>query len=377
MTHYKRLRLLYSALTTAPGGGLTATTGLLSGIAECAQHAQVLVICCSDSIAASIRALGARIHVLRCSSDIGSIQRLAIQTLFLARIVRQLRIDYVITHNTPALFVNCKRIVIHHNILVFQPCSLMLQCFSFQPRSLMLQCFSNGIRYAFLALLAKLTRSVSHANLYVSQHLRAAARDSRPLSKVMPLAFRQAFARPADEIKRHANRVLIVTSDTWYKRNDIALQVLIELRKRQPLHAWTLRVAGIASDSHFARQCKAMNIMDHVVLLGHISQALLKTEYQSATVLLNCSERESFCLPLIEAMASCCTVITADVPPFREVTLGLAELLPDMVPAHVADVIIRIARDDPQHLNATSTAERIAKYYSWQASARTLLSVMR
>jgi glycosyltransferase involved in cell wall biosynthesis len=129
-----------------------------------------------------------------------------------------------------------------------------------------------------------------------------------------------AFARITDAMGRkdqEVPEVLNVGSTVARKRIDFLLRILAAARDSgQPLRL--LRVGGAMTVPQ-ASAAKSLGVSHAIADLPPLSFDEMRAIYRRARVLLITSEREGFCLPVVEAMASGTPVIMTDIPVLREI----------------------------------------------------------
>ena len=115
----------------------------------------------------------------------------------------------------------------------------------------------------------------------------------------------------------------------------------------------------------------------HIQRLGYVSPVDMPLLYAGATVFLYPSLRESFGLPIIEAMASSAPVITSARASMPEVAGNAAMLVDPDAPQHIAQMI-RILVDDVTLRNALrQRGKQRARSFSWYAAADKLRTIYR
>ncbi len=111
-----------------------------------------------------------------------------------------------------------------------------------------------------------------------------------------------------------------------------------------------------------------------VVLPGLIDHEDMPAMYSSARALLFPSYYESFGIPLVEAMACGCPVITSTAPACPEVVDDAALLVdPDDVPG-LTKAMLRLAREPALVDDLRTRGLARAAHFSWHDSARRLLA---
>ena len=111
-----------------------------------------------------------------------------------------------------------------------------------------------------------------------------------------------------------------------------------------------------------------------VIVPGLIAHDDMPAVYSMAGALLFPSYYESFGIPLVEAMACGCPVITSSAPACPEVVGGAALVVdPDDV-AGLADAMLRLVREPGLRERLRDLGLARAARFSWQDGARQLLA---
>ena len=95
-----------------------------------------------------------------------------------------------------------------------------------------------------------------------------------------------------------------------------------------------------------------------VVFTGSVSEGSLAAHYQEADVYLSLSEHEGFGLPLVEAMRHDRPVVAYDGGAVGETLAGSGVLLDTLDPPTVAEVVGRVASDDPLRAQMVASQRR-------------------
>lgn len=110
--------------------------------------------------------------------------------------------------------------------------------------------------------------------------------------------------------------------------------------------------------------------------LGWVDHESLPAVYAMADALLLPSTFESVGLPVLEAMAAGCPVLTSDRWGTRELAEGAASLVdPDSVDA-IANGLDRILTDELYRLNLITAGRKRASQFRWDESARKVIEVL-
>ena len=117
------------------------------------------------------------------------------------------------------------------------------------------------------------------------------------------------------------------------------------------------------------------NIWRRVVIPGYIVNKDLPYIYNNAFAFLYTSLRESFGIPLLEAMACGTPVITSNTSSMPEIGGPDAILVNPEDPDEIADKMIQLEEDDLFYRKQEDIGIRRAEQFSWRQTAEMLLSV--
>jgi glycosyltransferase involved in cell wall biosynthesis len=171
--------------------------------------------------------------------------------------------------------------------------------------------------------------------------------------------------------------VLFVSSLWPYKNCDGLLRAWAlargELGERQ------LAVVGIGRDQEYLGSLHSLaaelGISGDVVFVGGVPLEETVSFYRAADALVYPSLNETFGLPLLEAMACGCPVVTSDTSAMPETAGGAAVLADPKEPASIARGIVEAA--GPQRDRLRVAGLRRASQFNWAATGAATLDVYR
>jgi glycosyltransferase involved in cell wall biosynthesis len=108
---------------------------------------------------------------------------------------------------------------------------------------------------------------------------------------------------------------------------------------------------------------------------GYVPSEDMPLLYNSCTVFLYPSLRESFGLPVLEAMACGIPVISSKIPAIMEVAGEAAELVDPSHPIAIAEAIQQFVNDESLRDVYKQKGLARASLFSWEISAKKLLDV--
>jgi len=118
-------------------------------------------------------------------------------------------------------------------------------------------------------------------------------------------------------------------------------------------------------------------LIDRIVLTGYVINTDLPAIYYQSKVFLYPSLRESFGIPMLEAMACGVPVITSNTSSMPEVAGNAAFIIDPFKPEEITAAIIKLVNDED--LRAKLIAEGLvqAAKFSWKAMAQSVLEIYR
>jgi len=171
--------------------------------------------------------------------------------------------------------------------------------------------------------------------------------------------------------------VLFVSSLWQYKNCDGLLRAWAlargELGDRQ------LAVVGKGRDEQYVAQLRSLaaelGISGDVVFVGGVPLEETVSFYRAADVLAYPSLSETFGLPILEAMACLCPVVTSNISAMPETAGGAAVLCDPKDPASIARAIIEAVGPGRDRLRDKGLSR--ASQFTWAAAAASTLDVYR
>jgi glycosyltransferase involved in cell wall biosynthesis len=140
-----------------------------------------------------------------------------------------------------------------------------------------------------------------------------------------------------------------------------------------------LVVVGPGRDGDYAGQLRELagqlGIAEDVVWVGGVPLAETVNFYRCADVFVYPSFNETFGLPILEAMATGCPVVTSDISAMPETAGGAALLADPKDPEAIADAIVKACGPEGERLR-TAGPERAGEF-TWAATAERTLAVYR
>ncbi len=121
------------------------------------------------------------------------------------------------------------------------------------------------------------------------------------------------------------------------------------------------------------RECSPHATMEGIVCTGYVNNDLIPALYRRATLFLYPSLRESFGIPVIEAMAAGTPVITSATSSMPEVGQNAAHYIDPYSVSELTDKIIELLNNKEELEKMQSEGYKRAEQFSWLNTARQVL----
>ena len=146
---------------------------------------------------------------------------------------------------------------------------------------------------------------------------------------------------------------------------------------KQSAHPLPLLIADLEEKiiDQFLTQQNITEIKPMLSFPGYITHTDLPAVYNGAKTFLYTSLRESFGIPLLEAMASGIPVITSATSAIPEIAGEGAILIQPTHPQEIADALLRLETDEAYRQQQITYGIERAKLFSWKQTAAQLLKV--
>jgi glycosyltransferase involved in cell wall biosynthesis len=171
---------------------------------------------------------------------------------------------------------------------------------------------------------------------------------------------------------------VVFVSSLWRYKNCDGLLHAWRLA-RQDLWGRQLVIVGAERDEEYAAELRTLveelGIADDVVFVGGVALEDAAAFYQAADLLVYPSLNETFGLPILEAMACACPVVTSNVSAMPETAGGAALLADPKDPASLAHAIVEATGTAADRLRTLGL--RRARQFTWGSTAEATLDVYR
>ncbi len=120
---------------------------------------------------------------------------------------------------------------------------------------------------------------------------------------------------------------------------------------------------------------RELDLSDTVRFLGYVSAGDLATLFSLARVFVYPSLGEGFGIPVVEAMACGCPVVTSNVSSLPEVAGGAAALVDPASVEEIADAVGALWRDEARRRDLAARGRVRAAAFTWERTARETAAV--
>lgn len=231
---------------------------------------------------------------------------------------------------------------------------------------------------------AAVAHSVARATrvIAVSEHLRGLLLEWYPAVDparihVVPLAPPLELLREAPARRPRPGAQLLVVAALWpHKQIDLAISALARLPERLRRDA-RLLVAGPGDPRALAEHAASVGF-ERVEFLGDVPPERLAGLYADSDALLFLSTKESFGLPVVEAMALGLPVVARRIPALVEIA-GEAPLWvsQEATAEEVAARVEQLLEDRGLRERHAAAGRRAAARFSWEETARATAEILR
>ncbi len=171
--------------------------------------------------------------------------------------------------------------------------------------------------------------------------------------------------------------ILYTGTLTLPQKNLLRLVEAYDVLVRKGVTHKLVLVGGEGKDAHLiSKKVKELGLSDRVIFTGYVHDDNLPYFYSAASVFCFPSLYEGFGLPVLEAMACGCPVVTSSTSSLLEVAGDAALLVDPLKKDEIADAISRLIEFEELRRSCVEQGFQQAGIFSWENSARNLLSLI-
>jgi glycosyltransferase involved in cell wall biosynthesis len=123
------------------------------------------------------------------------------------------------------------------------------------------------------------------------------------------------------------------------------------------------------------QELKQESLIDRIIFPGYVPYPQIPLMYNAATLFLYPSLRESFGLPILEAMACGTPVITSNTSSMPEIAGDAAKIIDPFNYFELADAIRSLLNNKSARQNSIAKGLERAKEFTWKSSAEKLVDI--
>jgi glycosyltransferase involved in cell wall biosynthesis len=352
------MRIVFQALTAAPGGSINVLAALLR---HWTRADKIVCLVWRPEMADILRETGHQVVQVGANSSLSGAWRTMTDC---RRRINRWRPDVVFSQQYILPGIRAPHVVHHQNLLRFDPVD--------SP--------SLKARARDAAVAATLRRS--SINVFNSHFLRAAAIarwpnlvGSRSAVVHNPVEV-QDFEQAAHCRDVNTVHILVPQSDMTHKRNVLAVQVLHRVQRYlesqgDPRRA-QMTFVGTGEYPQVRAAAAHLGLTNCIRLAGYLTRPELATVYGASDVALITSDKESFCNPVVEAHAAGVPIVTTPLPVFHEISGPLSITAADNGAETLATKVIEALEHAPRAAEVHAAGARYARGFSGAAKAEVL-----
>ncbi|OGM04177.1 hypothetical protein A3E15_02855 [Candidatus Woesebacteria bacterium RIFCSPHIGHO2_12_FULL_42_9] len=149
------------------------------------------------------------------------------------------------------------------------------------------------------------------------------------------------------------------------------------LLPKEMKQSYRLKIVASTSSakSYFSKIIKQTNSTGSIEVLEDVSLSKLVSLYNSASVFVYPSLYEGFGIPILEAMACGCPVITSNYGAVKEVAGNAAYFVNPKSPTQISKAMEKIITDKRLYRKLRASGLKRVKQFSWEKTARKTLEI--
>lgn len=280
------------------------------------------------------------------------------------------------TCNTSTLFPPVPLVLTLHDIIYLEELSM---------RGTAYQNFGNIYRRTIVPMLIKRADTIITVSEFEKQaivnRLQVPDEKVRVIYNAISNRFNSRYDRSQVEAFRHDKKlpsdfVLFLGNTAPKKNTKNTIQAYLRYVKgvNSPL---PLVILDYARDTllDYLREMGDEQYISHFVFPGYIPVSEMPLVYNAASLFLYPSLRESFGLPILEAMACGTPVITSNTSSMPEVAGGAAQLVDPLDVSQLAEVISGLAGSAERRADLIAKGIKQAEKFTWKNAAEQMVDI--
>jgi len=169
--------------------------------------------------------------------------------------------------------------------------------------------------------------------------------------------------------------IILTTGAISQRKNMVrVVEALESIADKVPHHLVHVGNSAWETDT-FEQKVRTSPIRERIHLPGYLTDAQLHALYHRAQVYAYCSLLEGFGLPLLEAMASGCAIVTSSHSSMPEIAGDAALQVDAFSVESIAEGLLRVCRDETLANGLREKGRERVKSFSWDTCAAQTLAV--
>lgn len=283
------------------------------------------------------------------------------------------------TANTAPCFISLPLIITLHDIIFMEKLSLFARGFSKYQK------FGNIYRRMVVPGVIKKCRKIITVSEYEKERISSFFKidDSRIQaiyngvgSHFRPINDPLVLSRIRSQYKL-PERFVFFLGNTDPKKNTIGVLKALSLfnhKSSQKLHLVMMDFNKEALHK-LIREVEDESLVDYITLTGYVPNAELPGIYSLSSIFLYPSLRESFGIPLLEAMSCGVPVITSNTSSMPEVAGNAAIFIDPFKPEQITDALLLLLSDPEKRQQLITSGFEQSKKFTWKNMAIQVLNI--
>jgi glycosyltransferase involved in cell wall biosynthesis len=173
------------------------------------------------------------------------------------------------------------------------------------------------------------------------------------------------------------DRFVFFLANTDPKKNLIGVLQALKSLKKRGLLTFKLVMLDYKESALLTilNKVEASELRNDIILCGYVTNQELPLIYNLAEAFLYPSLRESFGIPILEAMACGTPVITSNTSSMPEVAGGAALLIDPFKPESIAEAILQLQNNSAKRTSQIAQGLERVQQFSWFETARQVRSI--
>lgn len=350
-----RVRVLINAIHAKSGGGVTYLRNLLPQLAADPDLELHLVLTPSQFDLFNPVDERVKLHLV-CFKE--SFWRTMLWEQFvLPFLSREMSTDIIFSPANYGPLLNCNQVIVLQNSLAVGAAERR---------------WSKRLYWAVLSVMTGLSLVRSRATISVSNYVaQSSPRLFRRLGKDVTVIHHGVDTQFHPPVVPREDFLLAV-GDIYVQKNLHTLMQAIALVRRQ-MPGVQLKVAGRRLDEHYSAEVEALvselGIADNIEFLGSRTSAEVADLYRRCRLFVFPSVEESFGMPVLEALASGCTVACSNAAAMPEVAGDAVQYFSPHDPEQMAQVILALYADTERQRQLGVAGVERARQFTWENAA--------